>query len=199
MLDEYLSKSRTLPRLKQILSILYDIRYATLELLKTVKNPATLHIATTPSFAKLKELNILSEPKAGVFCLDSRGFTLLDKKPYSTDGGGSHDLAVAEYVLQAITVEGASVIYPKFERLRLYPDALLVFRGESKFRLEFLEVELSPKPDGYLDEKMQKYRALGKDPATYTDWWEAHRGKLGLPFVGIDKFCFGVRLENVGA
>jgi hypothetical protein len=199
MLKGYLTKSRTKPRLFDILSILYDIRYSTLPVLKAVKTPASLHICTNPSFAKLKELKILSEPKEGVFCLNTGGFKLLQRKSYSTDGGGDHDLAVARAVLQAITVEGAGVIYPKFERIRLYPDALLIFRGEGRYRLEFLEVELSAKPDGYLTEKMQKYRALAKDPATYTDWWEAHRGELGLPFVGIDKFCFGVRVENVGA
>jgi hypothetical protein len=199
MLDDYLTASRTLPRLKQVLSMLYGIRYTSLDMLKTVKSPSILHIATAPSFATLKQMKTLAEPRPGVFCLDSRGFKLLDKRPYSTNGGGDHDLAVARHVLQAITERGASVIYPKFERIRLYPDALLIYKGEGRFRLEFLEVELSQKPPGYLDEKMQKYRALSKDPATYTDWWEAHRGKLGLPFVGIDKFCFGVRVENVGS
>jgi hypothetical protein len=199
MLESYLTKSRTKPRLLSILSILYEIRYATLDLLKTVNSPATLHIVTAPSFMKLKGLRILTEPKAGVFCLNTGGFRLIDKKAYSTDGGGDHDLAVARRVLQAITEHNATVIYPKFERLRLYPDALLIYKGEGRYRLEFLEVELSAKPDGYLNEKMQKYRALSKDPALYTDWWQGHRERLGLPFCGIDKFCFGVRVENVGA
>lgn len=199
MLEAYLTKSRTRPRLFEILTILYHIHYTTLDLIKTVKNPASLHIVTAPSFAKLKELKILAEPKAGIFCLNTVGFKLIDKKPYSTNGGGDHDLAVARLVLQAITAERATVMYPKFERIRLYPDALLIYRCEGKFRLEFLEVELSAKPDGYLDEKMQKYRALSKDPTLYTDWWQEHRERLGLPFCGIDKFCFGVRVENVGS
>lgn len=193
-LETYLTASRTLPRLKHIFSILYDIRYATFGLLKSVKSPATTHICTAPSFAKLKELKHLAEPKPGVFALDTRGCNLIEKKPYTLNGGGEHDLQVARHVLQAITVEGASVMYPRFERQGLIPDALLVYREDGKYRLEFLEVELSPKEKTYLSDKLKKYDALAKDQTLYTDWWQAHRERLGLPFCTLDQFCFGVRV-----
>jgi len=195
-----LTPSRTLPRLKTVLNIIFNIRYATLDIFKGLKHPAFIHICTAPSFSKLVNLKILAEPKAGVFCLGTVGFNIVGQKARQMDGGGEHDLAVSRLVLQAITETDATVIYPKFERLRLYPDALIIYRGEGKYRLEFLEVERTVKADPeYMERKFKKYRALAKDPTLYTDWWQEHRGRLNLPPCGIDKFCFGVRVENVGS
>lgn len=197
MLSSYLTKSRTKNRLIDVLSVIYDIHYTTIPLLKTVKSGAIHHIATGPSFAELKNFKILSEIKEGIFCLDTEGYKLLDKEPQRLRGGSEHDLQVATHVLQALTESGATVIYPRFERQRLYPDACLIYKDEGRYRIEFLEVELSPKPDGYLDEKMRKYKALGKDPTLHSDWWRTWSERLGLPYCTRDQFCFGVRVETI--
>lgn len=195
MLDSWRSTGRTIPRLKHVLTVIYDIRYTTIDILKTCKNPAFQQVVTGPSFAELINLKVLSE-EGGIFSLGPEGFKIIDKPPYRLRGGGEHDLAVARHVLQAITDHGATVIYPRFERQRLIPDALLIYKGENQYRLEFLEVELSAKPDGYLAEKLKKYEALGKDQTLYTDWWRAVRERIGLAHCNINQFCFGVRVEN---
>jgi len=194
MLKKYLSAARTRPRLLQVLNLIADIRYATIPMLKELKTPATKHICTAPSFAELKELKHLAEPKPGVFALGLEGFKLIGRKFWPPDGGGEHDLTVAKLVLRDITENEATVMYPRFERQRLYPDALLIYRKPGAYRLEFLEVELSPKTDDYLKDKLKKYEALAQDQSLFTDWWPEHKERLGLPPCNIDQFCFGVRV-----
>lgn len=71
-----------------------------------------------------------------------------------------------------------TLLYPNFGYLR--PDALLVEKRDSKYRLTCLEIEAKkPNWKEYIDEKIEKYKKLSTDIQFY-DWWCVQCEKLGF-------------------
>lgn len=198
MIESFLSPTRTKPRLIQGLRTLALLRYATLSQLQSVRKPYRQHIYTKSSFQKLSELEIVKENK-GVFKVGSKGWSLLDILPHyqkrCRGEGGEHDLKLTAELLKAMESDSFyAVIYPHFGELR--PDACVIYRKEDAYRIEFLEVEVSPKEKEYLPEKMKKYDRLASDYQTYATWWQSWHKKLGLPYCMAEQFKFTVRVEN---
>jgi hypothetical protein len=197
-LDDYLTPSRTRPRLIEALRTVAIVRYATLPQLQTVRKPYRQHIYTKQSLDQLLQRGIVSDA-GGAFRVGPNGWKLLDLPDHyqkrCRGQGSEHDLAVTDILLGLTAQEDFfTVFYPHFGDLR--PDACVIYRKENAYRIEFLEVEVSPKEKEYLPEKMKKYERLAKDYQTYATWWARWAPKLNLPYCTAEQFKFTVRVEN---
>jgi hypothetical protein len=175
------------------------VRYASLPLLQSVRKPYRQHIYTKSSFQKLSELEIVKN-RNGLFSVGPKGWSLLDLPDHyqkrCRGEGGEHDLAVSKFLINLTdNNEFYTVFYPHCGEL--HPDACIVYRKDNAYRIEFLEVEVSPKEKEYLPEKMRKYDRLAKDYQTYATWWQNWAKKLKLPYCTADEFKFTVRVEEV--
>ena len=85
-----------------------------------------------------------------------------------------------------------TLLYPNFGYLR--PDALLVEKRDSKYRLTCLEIEAKkPKWKEYIDEKIKKYKKLSTDIQFY-DWWCVQCEKLGFKKPITEEFKFNYKI-----
>lgn len=190
-LNQYLTLSRTKPRLLQGLYTIALVRYSTPELLRTVKKPYSQHIYTKKSLIQLSELGFIDlEPVR----LTSKGFKLLENNGFYIEHlqkrmrgiGNEHDLKITKIIF---SLQPFTVFYPYFD-IGLQPDACLIFKNDKGYKIEFLEVENSAKPEGYLEGKKMNYERLAQDFSTWNVWWREWSAKLDLPFCTVDKFCF---------
>ena len=192
-LDDYLTPSRTRPRLIEALRILALVRYATLPQLQTVKKPYRQHIYTKQSLDQLLQLGIVADA-GGAFRVGPNGWKLLDLPDHyqkrCRGQGEEHDLAVTDILLCLTAQEDFfTVFYPHFGYLQ--PDACVIFKRESEFKIEFMEVEVTDKEPGYLERKRNQYERLATDYKTYAEWWQRWGGRYGLKCKP-DDFCFCV-------
>jgi hypothetical protein len=202
-LDGYLNSNRTKPRLLEGLRILALVRYSTYDTLHTVKKSALrLHIFSKPSLAQLEALGIIEKDP---YRLTAKGFNLLKKygsiefddyQERMRGTGNAHDLQIGAYILQELNErpDFYTAFYPKFEHVR--PDACLIYRKDSAYKIEFLEVERTDKGPDYIPNKERNYERLAKDYETYSVWWQETYKKLGLPFCTAEQFCFWIRYEK---
>ena len=206
-LAEYLSPTRTKPRLTEALRTLAMVRYATVKQLQSIEKPFRDFIFTKPSLQQLVDLGFIKiNGAAGM--VGTKGWELLKEADvphidhYQKRCRGkakNHDLYLTEYLLRQITHEQThfkfhTVFYPHFKGLR--PDACIVCTRPTGYKIEFIECEYSDKPEDYFDDKKRRYGELGKDYNTYALWWKTWCNRLKLPFCSVEQFSFTVKCLN---
>jgi hypothetical protein len=192
-LDDYLTPSRTRPRLIEALRTLALVRYATLPQLQTVRKPFRQHIYTKQSFERLLQLGLVVDA-GGAFRVGPNGLKLLDLPEHyqkrCRGQGKEHDLAITDILLGLTAQEDFfTVFYPRFPYVR--PDACVIYKRDGEFKIEFLEVETTDKEAGYLERKQVNYERLANDYKTYSVWWNEWGDRFRLKCKP-DDFCFCV-------
>lgn len=206
-LTSYLTPSRTINRLNYFLFILALCRYATPEQLKICKKQSIdKHIATKQSLQALCDLEIIASSN-GAFFISDKGWELLEKTDYPISHlskrkraePAEHTLKITDHLLSVIEDDNFyTAIYPQFDIKgwpSLIPDLGLVYYNGQECKLVFVEVELSAKTDGYLEDKMRRYRIIAKQKETY-DWWIRLCKQIKLPECKITDFRFSVEVAG---
>jgi hypothetical protein len=198
-----LIKGASFAQLFDLLYKLAQLRYADLPILSGFNKK----IATKFKLPKLVKAGYLQEVDGWFFTghkaletLKNEGYNTAILRSNLTGGAGQHQ-RVLSAVISGVMKEPHfyRVFYPIFHRDGrewLIPDACVVYREGNRYKLTMLEVEVSAKQDGYLEDKMRRYNQLAKDRKTYDSWWKVQAGKLELPMCSIQNFCFGVRVER---
>jgi len=184
----------------QLFTLIYTlatVRYATAAQLRGV-NPK---IGTASKLSALVDMGYLSKLDGGFYITARSGLELLKKENFNTQilqkrlqGNYSlHQEKLTAFLLNEMKApDYYAVIYPDFTYPK--PDACLIRKGNG-YKIEFIELELSPKPGEYIPDKKQRYEQLARDIAIYTKWWKRWAELLKLPYCRLDQFCFGVRYE----
>jgi hypothetical protein len=199
-----LIKGASFAQLFDLLYKLAQLRYADLSILSAFNKK----IATKFKLPKLVALGYLKEVD-GWFYTASKTLELLGKEGYNTAIIRSnftgevkeHQRALSAVIFKAMREPHFyRCFYPIFHdrdgKEFLIPDACIVHRDGKRYKLTMLEVEVSAKSDGYLEDKMRRYKRLAGDRRLFDEWWKVYCGKLELPMCDINNFCFGVRVEN---
>jgi hypothetical protein len=182
------------------------LKYSTWSLLSKTHNTAN-KVATKPKLNRLVELGYI-DSKVNIFIPNKMTFEILkrikigkkrinvDLLPNIPEGYGSvNELNNSEVFVQALNMEDYyCLLYPTFDYVR--PDALLILKQGSKYRLTFLEIE-KPKSnwDEYLDQKRINYLKLSKDIQVY-DYWCDIAPLLKLPAPDLSEFKFTVTIVS---
>jgi hypothetical protein len=183
----------------QLFALIYKlaaVRYATVKQLNAV-NPK---IGTKNKVSELTRLGYLSRSDGGFLFTALKGFELLKKEGFNTEilqkrlqgNYSEHQEKLTGFLLDEMqSPDYYAVIYPDFTYIK--PDACLVWKRDNQYKIEFIELEVSPKDSEYLPGKKQRYEQLARDIAVYSKWWKRWAELLKLPYCRLDQFCFGVR------
>lgn len=199
-----LVKGASFTQLFRLFHALALVRYATKDQLNSVNSK----IATKKKLTLLVDMGYLFLTNTGAYftapktleLLKERGFNtkILQKK--LTGEGAEHQLQITSVILGRMKfTDFYSVFYPTFkqppdyDKEYLRPDACLIRKNESAYKITFLEVE-NPKVNwtAYLADKKEKYDKVAQDYNTYDKWWRYHSDQLNLPFCREEDFCFSV-------
>jgi len=154
----------------------------------------------------LCDLNYLKKTNNGVYSATKKTLALLDElKDYDREllpkvsgDGGINELNNTDALVKLMKEEPYffNFLYPRFpyENPYVKPDALMVLKDDNKYKLIFLEIEASKKPnwDQYIFTKKLNYERLSKDVLVY-QYWKGVAKKLDLPVPNISEFFFSVR------
>jgi len=183
----------------QLFNFLYSLallRYFT----KDHANKVNSKLGTKKKIAQLCELDYLNCKNSQVYTITEKTRKLLDEQGFNckilakklTGEGNDHDLKITDYILdERCNPWFYSVIYPFFDYL--IPDACLIYKNESTYKITFLEVE-NPKAgwDDYLENKKSNYKRLASDYDVYGKWWKVWSERLNIPYCTEEEFCFNV-------
>lgn len=159
-------------------------------------------IGTGSKLSALIQLGYLSKSDGGFYYTAPKGFELLEKEGFNTrilqkNLTGNYSLH-QERLTDLLLIEMEkpnyyAIIYPSFTYKN--PDACIIWKRDNQYKLEFIELELSPKDSEYLPNKKAGYERLARDVEIYSVWWKTWSSYLKLPYCKLSDFCFGVRYE----
>ncbi len=191
---------------RQLFDMLYTlalVRYATPEHMRAVN----FKLGTSGKLEKITEKGYISFTGGTFYTITDKGLVLLEKNGYNTKiikrkltGEMKEHQAVITSVILTLMKDPQffTVFYPQFKHegeqaAFLIPDAAVVFKDGNKAKLVFLEVELSDKPNNYLDNKRRNYLELGSLYWFYDKWWRSYAQKLGIGLCKPEEFCFSTQ------
>jgi hypothetical protein len=167
--------------------------------------PRAFKVATENKLKSLCSLEIINE-RQGIYTANKLTHTLLKKVkinkrnvnlellPSLPQGyGGINEINNTDVFVNVLNLDSYySLLYPSFDYVR--PDALLVLKKDSKYKLIFLEIEASKSNmDNWLDGKKYNYLRLAKDITVYNKWCAlAKMLNLTVPEPKDFKFTIGI-------
>lgn len=188
---------------QQIFDLLYtlaQVRYATQKQLQPINH----RVCTKPNLVKLEALGYLKSIDLVSFHITEKTREILEREGYNTKilqgTYRAKDLTHALLITDAILkLNPWSVFYPQFKEPPDYrkewlkPDACLIFKNDTNYKIQFLEVEeKKPNWENYLLDKKSKYERLAGLSDLFFVWWKRRAENLGLPMGKIDDFGFSV-------
>ena len=194
---------------RQLFDMLYTlalVRYATPEHLRAVN----FKLGTSGKLGKITELDYISFTGVSFYTITDKALVLLERNGYNTKiikrkltgEMKEHQAVITSVILDLMkNPQFFAVFYPQFKHegeqaAFLIPDAAVVFKDEDKVKLIFLEVELSDKPNNYLDNKRKNYLELSSLYWFYDKWWRSYAQKLGLGLCKPEEFCFSIEIQK---
>ncbi len=162
-------------------------------------------IGSKKKLQQLCDLHYLSSPSPDVFVAKKKTHALLSELEYNRDllpvftgNGDINELNNTEAFVKLMSDEPYfhMFLYPRFpqEKPYLKPDALMVLKDENRYKLVFLEIEASKKPnwDQYIFTKRDNYLRASKDDKVF-EYWLGVAKKLGFAVPEKSEFFFSVR------
>lgn len=189
----------------QLLYHLALLKYATQGHLKAIGFSGAEKVATKKKLEALCDLGYirLANEHLGVYAATAKTLDLLvliGHNRYvlpSPPRGMGLELYNTDVLVQALRLPNYyALLYPQFPRENPYiiPDALLVLKEESRYQLNFLEIEAEkPNWEAHLQTKYDGYKRLSKDMAVY-NYWKVYSGYLGLRCPPVEEFQFQVMI-----
>jgi hypothetical protein len=195
--------------LNDVYRLLYHVsllKYSTYDLLQKTHHTA-FKVATKPKLNQLVKLGYINS-KFDIYTANRLTIEILKKikiakrrididlLPNLPEGYGNiNELNNTEIFVQALNLDNYHcLLFPNFGYVR--PDALLVLKQDSQYKLTFLEIE-KPKSnwESYLDQKRINYLKLSQDIEVY-NYWMSVVDKLGLSPVELSDFKFTVTIVS---
>jgi hypothetical protein len=182
-----------------------ECRYASFETIKSVKNPITNSAGAKPCLTKLLNAGYLALGDNHSYNITVKCKNLLNENGFITEhlktdfkgGFDSHQQKLSSVIWPVMFQEDYfHTLYPTFEqngKPYLIPDACLIFKRGEAYKIDFVEVEESDKPDEYLKQKAEKYKVVFSDVNIWDKWWRKWSGVFGLKFPEVDKLKFTVK------
>jgi hypothetical protein len=182
------------------------LKYSTVNLLSRTHSTAN-KVATKPKLNRLVELGYI-DSENDIYIPNKMTIAILkmikiaakrvnvNLLPNLPKGYGSiNELNNSEVFVQALNmVDYHSLLYPTFGYIR--PDALLILKQGSMYKLTFLEVEKQKSNwEEYLDTKRYNYLKLAKDIIVFEYWCEI-APLLKLPTPNISEFKISVTIVS---
>jgi len=190
-------------RIFRLLYYVALLKYATQEQVQSINFPGAGKIATKKKFHALRELGYLRSGSQDppIFSCTAKAYQVLKLEKHdlkllpAIPKGDGAEIYNTDILIQAIKLPNYyAILYPQFPQEKPYiiPDALLVLKEESRYQLNFLEIE-AKKPDWdlHLQTKYDGYKRLAKDIQVY-NYWKAYSGYLKLPCPPVEQFKFRV-------
>ena len=179
--------------------IIASVRYATQPQTRRI-NPK---FGTKNKLTRLCELEYLKRSDGGFYSIGCKTLELLKKEGYNTKilqtdttaNYNPHDETLTDFILTEMEKDDFyAVIYPHFKYK--IPDCCLVWKRGDQYKLEMIELELSPKTNEFLDNKARGWEQAFQDIDIYKVWWKRWSRLLKLKYPSVDEFKFTVRYEK---
>ena len=201
---------KTIRSYQQFFKLYYYIRllkYSTQSQLRSIKFSGVSKVATRDIIHQcVKFGHISTADKNGIVFVPNEVTDQIVKKVNYNDAGyikvfanlpagteTSNEIKNTEVFIQALKADYFYfILFPDFNYVR--PDALIILKNESMYKLIFVEVETEQSNwQNRLDRMRENYLRLCKDKLVY-DFWKQTATLLNLPIPDINDFKFSVKI-----